>query len=199
MNAMMTKSVLAAVVMFGTVLTLSASAGQVVLSKEQSAAVLETIKQQGGARLIVSQVVNPTTQQVEQVSYKDILSVDGTAKDNNGNVVAVVTLSEDKNPTYVPVYAYPVYYFNPSTGQWVLYHTFKDATEATGYINWIRNTFGLKTSCTATHTGWRMQVPAVVKPTVKTSQAPTSGGDAGDAGGPGLLGVQMDGAGTPRN
>lgn len=195
MNAKISKSVLAAIVMLVAILAGPAMAGQVVLSKEQSAAVLETIRQQGGARIIVSQVVNPTTRQVEQVTYKDVLSLDGTGRDNNGNVVAVVTLSDDKNSQYVPVYAYPVYYLDPNTHQWVHYFTFNDATQATTYINWLRNTYHLQTSCTATQTGWRMQAPPVIHTEIKTNQAPVSGGgSAGNAGGPGLLGVPMTGA-----
>jgi hypothetical protein len=45
-----------------------------------------------------------------------------------------------------------------------------------------------------------MQAPPVVHTVIKTNQAPVSGGgNAGNAGGPGLLGVPMQGAGSTAN
>ena len=203
MKATILKTVLAAMVAFAAMLTLPARAGQAVLSKEQSVAVLEMIRQHGGARIPVGQVVNPMTQQVEQVTYRDILSVDGKATDRAGNLVAVVTLGDEKTANLVPVYSYPVYYWNPATNQWVLYHTFYDANQATTYINWIRNSYRLQTSCTATLIDRRLQFPAIVPANRAVASAGSGGGGggggAGNAGQPGILGVQMDGMANSRN
>lgn len=192
--------VLAAIALLFTIASAPALAAQEVFGGSTAQAIINQIRATGGARYIVGSVTD-SAGNVEAVMYRDVVSLDGTARDHDGQLAVVVTFGPERRLDRTPLYAYPIYYYNPNTNAWVLHSTAGDRAQAEQTINWIRGTYRLQTYCQPAIAGYQFNWPGAMRAGLQTAatapppvvSVPARTGGATTPTGPGLLGVPMGG------